>query len=408
MTNSQKRLLFLSSLGGVLEFYDFIVFALLASYIAKEFFPTGNNLTALIATFATFSVGYLVRPLGGIIFGHYGDRHGRKTTFTISILLMAVATFAIGCVPAYSSIGIAAPIILTVLRILQGLSIGGEIPGAIAYINESIPKHKGLATGIIFFALLNGIVLGSLAHALLNSLLSLEQIISWGWRLPFLIGGIFGFLSYHLRLDLEESSLFKSIEHKVEAFPMIAVCKNHGMKITGGFIIVGLLSSIITLLFLFTPSYITKVLNQELGDYLWWQTGAMFLSAVLAIFFGYLMDIYKHKHLLLILAILSTVTAYPIFYIYTTHFNLAIIALLISAISAGYASGTIPCLLSDLFPTEVRYSGIAITYNIGFAVFGGLTPLIATTLIYLSGNVIAPVFYLLTTSILALVVTLFL
>lgn len=402
MTFSQRRLLFLSSLGGVLEFYDFVVYALLASYIAKEFFPTGNNITALLATFATFSVGYLVRPLGGIIFGHFGDRYGRKSTFTLSILMMALATTAIGCIPSYESIGIAAPIILSILRVLQGISIGGEIPGAIAYVSESIPKHKGLACGFIFFALLNGIVFGSLAHALLNAFLSLQQILSWGWRIPFIVGGVFGFISYHLRLNLEESALFNEIKHKTESFPIVTVCKAHALNAIAGLMIVGLLSSTITLLFLFTPAYISKVLNIPIDGYLWWQTGALFLAALLSILFGALTDLLSHQKLLTTISLLSVICAYPIFWIYSRHFDFYLIALLLSSILAGYSAGTIPSLLSDLFPTKIRYSGIAISYNIGFAIFGGLTPLIATTLIYVTGNSITPSFYLITTACMAL------
>ena len=185
LTSTQNKILVLSSLGGVLEFYDFIIYALLANYISIEFFPTGSNITSLIATFATFTVGYLVRPLGGFLFGHFGDKFGRKTTFTFSILLMAVATTLIGFVPPYAKIGISAPIILTFLRILQGLSVGGEIPGAIAYVSESIPEKKGFACGVIFCSINFGIVFGSLFHALLSSTLSQDQMLAWGWRLPF-------------------------------------------------------------------------------------------------------------------------------------------------------------------------------------------------------------------------------
>nr|HAT8714218.1 MFS transporter [Legionella jordanis] len=194
MQNDQRRLLILSSLGGVLEFYDFIIFAIFAGYISHAFFPLSNRLSGLMVAFATFAIGYLVRPLGGIVFGHFGDRIGRKKTFTISILMMAVATLGIGIFPDYEHIGMAAPIAVILLRILQGFSIGGEIPGAITYVSEALAEQKGLGCGIIFFALTMGIVLGSLVNALMNSFLSDSQMQAFGWRVPFVLGGFFACL----------------------------------------------------------------------------------------------------------------------------------------------------------------------------------------------------------------------
>jgi len=190
MDKDQRKLLLLSSLGGILEFYDFIIFALFASYISNAFFPTSDELASLMITFATFAIGYLVRPLGGILFGHFGDRVGRKSTFTVSIFLMAIATLGMGLIPTYNAIGISAPIIIIIgisapiiiiiLRIVQGISIGGEIPGAITYISESFSHYKGLACGIIFSALLLGIVLGSVVHATMGTLFDENQMNVYG------------------------------------------------------------------------------------------------------------------------------------------------------------------------------------------------------------------------------------
>lgn len=160
----QKRVIFYCGCGGLLEFYDFIIYALLAPVLAALFFHTDNTITALLATFTTFAVGYLVRPIGGIIFGHFGDRYGRKKVFLMTIVLMACATFAIGLVPSYQHIGITATILVVILRVLQGISIGGEIPGAITYLSESMPQQRGVVTAIIFFFLINGITLGSGLH----------------------------------------------------------------------------------------------------------------------------------------------------------------------------------------------------------------------------------------------------
>lgn len=390
----EKRLLVLSSLGGVLEFYDFIIYALLAGPIAATFFPVTNNVLSLLLTFATFSIGYLARPLGGMLFGHYGDKFGRSKTFTVSVWLMALATLLIALTPGYATIGIAAPVIVTLLRVVQGMSIGGEIPGALAYVSESMPHKRGLACGIILFALINGIVLGSLVEATLVSILSPQQMLAWGWRIPFVLGGIFGFISYYLRRDLLESPLFAALGHNVEEFPLYKVFTLRFTNACAGIFIVGLCASLIVGLFLFMPAYLSKVLNIPTERYIWFSTAALFLVTLLCIVFGALLDRMRASWLLLGLIGMTVVAVYPIFIIYQHHPQWLAVALLLSALLAGWAAGVIPGYLAELFPTAIRYSGIALSYNIGFAVFGGLTPVVAMFLIYKFNSPLAPAFYL--------------
>jgi MFS family permease len=401
MHKDQRRLLILSSLGGILEFYDFIIYALFAGYIAKDFFPESNAITGLMITFATFAIGYFVRPLGGIIFGHFGDRVGRKTTFTISILMMALATIGIGLVPTYASIGIFAPILIISLRIIQGLSVGGEIPGAITYVSESLASKKGLACGIIFCALTMGIVLGSLVQATMISIFSDIEMQSYGWRIPFIAGGIFGILSYWLRRELHESSQFLAIEKSVEAYPIVTVCKQQLSAVIAGAFIVALCAAIVTSLFLFIPAYFTKVLHLPATAYIWQRTGAIAFGSLLSVFFGFLSDKFNIKKLLLVLSVLSALCAYPIFIIYAYYPALYASAFIVSAILTGYSAGAIPSMLSELFPTNVRYSGIAASYNLGFAFFGGLTPFISLSLVYYTGSLISPASYLVVVAVLA-------
>lgn len=401
MRKNQRKLLILSSLGGALELYDFIIFAMFASYIAAAFFPSTSEIASLMITFATFAIGYLVRPLGGIIFGHYGDKIGRKTTFTISILMMAVATLGVGFTPTYESIGISASLLIIFFRVVQGFSIGGEIPGAITYVTEALSARKGLACGIIFGGLLSGIVLGSLVQAAIVTLLTNEQMQAFGWRIPFVLGGVLGLVSYLLRKDLHESTEFTEIENAIERFPFLTVLKKQLSCVLAGGFIVALCAAIITSLFLFTPAYFTNILHLPHNAYIWQRTIAIACGSALSVFFGYLSDIFNLRKLLNILSLLTIVLAYPIFYIYSYLPNLYYLAFIASAILLGFSAGVIPRLLSELFPTKIRYSGIAVSYNLGFAIFGGLTPFISLSLVYYTGLKPMPALYLIIVSTLA-------
>ena len=332
LSATQRRLLWLSSLGGVLEFYDFIIYALLASYLSKVFFPASNSLTSLMITFEAFAVGYLVRPIGGLLFGHFGDRFGRKKTFTLSVFMMGLATLAIGLLPSYAQLGWIAALLLTLLRVVQGLSVGGEIPGMIAYISESMPERKGYACGLIFFALLNGIVIGSLFTAVLTYYLSEAAMLAWGWRVPFVLGGVFGCLSYWLRRHLQESDLFISIVDEVERVPLLAVFRYHWRNALAAVLIVGFGAAIVVLLFLFIPAYLHRILHIKAQAYVWWKTAALFLGASLCIVFGFFADSHCERRVLMWVCLLAMLLAYPIFMIYAYHFPLFYWALLMSAV----------------------------------------------------------------------------
>ncbi|WP_298626409.1 MFS transporter [uncultured Legionella sp.] len=403
MQKDQKKLLILSSLGGVLEFYDFIIFALFASYISNAFFPATNELASLLITFATFAIGYLVRPLGGIVFGHFGDRIGRKATFTVSIFMMALATLGIGLIPTYEQIGLIAPILIISLRVIQGLSIGGEIPGAITYVSESFSQNKGFACGIIFCALTFGIVLGSIVHASIITLLPHEQMQVFGWRIPFILGGVFGLLSYVLRRELHESSQFLAIEHSIEQFPIITVFKKQlGVTIAGTFI-AAMCAVIVTSLFLFTPAYFTEILHLPANSFVWERTIAIALGSALSVFFGYLTDVISVRKLIVVLCITTAFCAYPIFIIYVSYPQYYWVSFIASSLLLGFSAGIIPRLLSELFPTAIRYSGIAVSYNLGFALFGGLTPFISLTMIYYTDSISIPALYLIAVAVMSLI-----
>lgn len=394
---TQVKMVVLSGLGGLLEFYDFIIYALLASYLAELFFPLKDVTLSLLATFCTFSVGYLVRPLGGFIFGHFGDKYGRKKCFMLSIFIMAVATFCIGIIPSYQQIGVMAPILLVFFRLLQGISVGGEIPGAITYMSEIVPNKTGVVCGIIFFFLLCGIVLGAVLENSLHALLSPQQLLNFGWRILFFLGGLFGIVSYFLRQSFYESPLFAE-QTRLHKMPFYQLLKQHKLPVMIGMLYTAFGAAMITLLFLFTPAYLRKTLHYSLSDIAHLNTLYMTIAGVIIIAVGYVMDKTHKRNYLGLVAILTAVCVFPIFTAYVEHEPLWW-PMLLSAILLGCSWGIIPSLLSELFPVAVRYTGIGTSYNLGFAIFGGLSPLIAMSFIAITKQLTSPAWYLVIMSV---------
>ncbi|MDI1352257.1 MAG: MFS transporter, partial [bacterium] len=308
----------------------------------------------------------------------------------------------IGIMPTYSMVGVIAPIAIIFFRIIQGFSIGGEIPGAITYISESFTEYKGFACGLIFCAILFGIVMGSLAHALIVTLFLEPQIQAYAWRIPFIIGGILGLISCVLRKELHESTQFLQMEHLIEKFPLLVVVKEQSILTIAGALITALCAVVVTALFLFNPVYFKEVLNLSANAYAWERTLSITLGALLTVLVGYMTDIIAAPKLVLIAALTGIVFAYPIFLIYCYYPNMYHLAFLASAILLGLSAGSIPRLLSELFPTQIRYSAIAVSYNLGFAIFGGLTPFISLSLIYSTGVKTIPAVYIMCISLLVL------
>ena len=232
LNGQDYKTLSLSALGGALEFYDFIVYAFFASMISELFFPPNMpEWLKLLQTFGIFAAGYLSRPFGGIIMAHFGDLVGRKRMFTLSILLMAIPTFAIGLLPTYASIGVFAPILLLLMRVMQGAAIGGEIPGAWVFVSEHVPANRmGLACGVLTSGLTLGILIGSLVYMLLNSGMTQDALREYGWRIPFLLGGVFGFLTMYLRRWLKETPIFIEMQERkklAQDLPLKSVLMEH-------------------------------------------------------------------------------------------------------------------------------------------------------------------------------------
>lgn len=402
-----RRVIFLSSLGGAFELYDFVVYMALTPYLSLLFFPTLDSFNATIRTFGVFAIGYLVRPFGGMIFGHLGDRLGRKKMFVASILCMSIPVFLLGLLPTHETIGRLAPILLVLLRTIQGIAVGGEVPGAMTFTCEYVdPKKRGLAGGSIYCGIDSGIALATLVLAILTTVLSKEQILAFGWRIPFIFGALFGFLAVYLRSQVSESPLFLKLqkENKLAKQPIKTLLHKHLRSVVIGILITATGSSATILCFSYINDYLTTELHYNVSFASWLVFASTVLSAVLQILFGHLSDLWGRARLLSIGVILMAICAVPIFYwLAFPSPIIQIIAMIVLAVLAAVIIGVFATFLIELFPTAVRYSGYGISYNIGFAIFGGLAPSATTRLIHLTHSLLVPGFILIITSLLALI-----
>lgn len=387
LTQTHYKLLTLAGLGGALEFLDFTIYALFARYFSQNFFPSSDKLSSLLSTFAVFALGYFARPLGGIVFGHFGDKYGRKNAFTASAFVMALSTLLMGCLPTYHSIGIAAPLLLVILRLFQGISVGGEVPGATVFISEHFPDHKkGLAVGLIFMGVTLGNVIGSGLGYLLTRQLSLESMFQWGWRIPFIAGFILGLVAYFLRKKALETPLFLTLiqAKSIYRFPSLAVIKNAWPSLLISISLIALPAGTL-FIFLYLPSYPPIQKYYPANDIYFINSISFLLLALLTGFFGILSDYWGRKKLILLGSSLSIVASYFLFtFLLKKDISELLFFCLGMASLTAIVNGCYGCVIAELFPTKIRYSGMGISYNIGVALFGGMAIFIITALLKLT------------------------
>ncbi|HTF66267.1 MAG TPA: MFS transporter, partial [Edaphobacter sp.] len=264
LSTSEVRILSLASIGGALEFYDFVIFVFFATIIGKLFFAASlPDWVRQAQTFGIFAAGYLARPIGGIVMAHFGDTRGRKRIFTLSVLLMAIPTLLIGLLPTYQSIGVAAPLLLLSMRVLQGVAIGGEAPGAWVFVAEHARRGRvGFAVGLLTSGLSFGILIGSLMATCLNQIFSQAQIAAGAWRIPFLLGGLFGFIAMWLRRWLKETPVFEEMRNRARLsreLPLGVVLKSHGRAVVTSILSTWMLTAAIVVVILMTPSFLPKL-----------------------------------------------------------------------------------------------------------------------------------------------------
>lgn len=402
---NSKRNTLAGVIGNILEWYDFAVFGFLAPYISTLFFPADDPLAGLIKTYGIFAAGYLMRPLGGMVFGHIGDRMGRKKALQISIFMMAIPTVLVGVLPTHEQIGAWATLFLIILRFAQGLSVGGELIGSVSYLVEIAPANRrGMHGSWSLFSAVGGILLGSAVVTTIDGLTGEQAMLSWGWRVPFLSGVIILIVGTWLRRGLEESPVFEQAREQgeLEGFPLLEVLKQMPLKVLRLSGIILLFGAGFYMLFVWMPTYQGKIVSPPVGHALLVNTLSMLVLIAVIPFAGLLSDRFGRKQVMLVGIVLLGVSAYPLFKLIDLGVLwIALSSQLIFAFLTGLIQGPLPALMVEMFPVRTRFSAIGLGYNLTLAVFGGTAPLVSTWLIKETGDLASPAVYLVILSIIS-------
>jgi MFS family permease len=415
-----------STAGTLIEWYDFYIFGSLATIIAAQFFPTGNDTVALLSTLATFATGFIVRPFGAIVFGRIGDLVGRKYAFLMTLLLMGGSTALIGVLPSYEAVGIWAPVMLLILRLVQGLALGGEYGGAAIYVAEHSPdKSRGFYTSFIQTTATLGLLVSISVIVSTRVYLGDQAFKEWGWRIPFLLSLILVVVSYVLRSKMQESPLFQKLKasgnsskqplrdtflsrpnRRLILLALFGATAGQGVIwYTGQFYALYFLQTVLKVDFL-TSNYIVGI--------------ALVAATPFFIFFGWLSDRVGRKPIMMSGLFLGILCYYPIYKGMATasgfdqlvaggtevNPNVGLLTLLVSlqVFFVTMVYGPIAAFLVELFPTKIRYTSLSVPYHLGNGIFGGLVPLIATSLVASTGNIYAGLIYPISIASITLVV----
>lgn len=388
LTPADKRTLGLSSLGGALEFYDFVIYVFYAKLISELFFPsTLSPFWAMLNTYGIFAAGYFFRPLGGVVMAHFGDLIGRKRLFSLSILLMALPTLMIGAMPTFASIGYAAPVLLLLMRVLQGIAIGGEIPAAWTFVSEHVPERRiGIANGVLTAGLSLGILLGALMSLFISLQFTEAEIKAWAWRIPFILGGIFGLVALYLRSYLKETPVFKAMQAKKElakALPIKQVLAQHKTAVGIGMLFTWFLTGCVVVLILAMPNLLVGSFGFERADAFKMQSAAIVMQMFGCVLAGVLADRFGAGRVILFGSLLVAAMA-AIFYNSLGHVAPSTVFILYMLL--GLSSGTVGMVsysMVKIFPAQIRFTGISFSYNLAYAIAGGMTlPLVQWLSLY--------------------------
>lgn len=400
-----------ATVGHLLEWYDYGVYGFLAVYIGQAFFASSDPVVNLLSSFAVFALSFFIRPIGGIVFGPMADKIGRRHTLLIVLLLMAGSTFALGVLPTQASIGLAAPILLVLIRCIQGFSAGGEIGTITSFISEYAgPGRRGFSTSWLMVTAVLGLVLGGVVANSMKFFLGDATMQAWAWRIPFLLAGPLGAIAIFIRLKLEDSPEFQALQATGQTSKApLREALTHRRALGLVFAIITLHSSIFYLVLTFASTFMAKHLDFGNGTVLLYVFVSSVLAAAVMPFGGMFTDRYGRRNFLLVVAVAGTAAMYWLFQTAPDATPTSFLPpLLLVAICFGlYASSTY-ATMSELLPTRVRSTGIAIAYNIPVAVFGGSAPFIATWLISSTGDISSPWYFFVGTGVVSIVALLML
>jgi MHS family proline/betaine transporter-like MFS transporter len=401
MNSAHSRIIIAGTIGNVLEWYDFAIYGYFASAIGRQFFPHENAVAELLSAFGVFALGYLMRPIGGALVGQIGDQIGRRTALTFSVAAMAIPTFLIGLLPGYGTLGLWAPTTLTLLRMVQGLSVGGEYTSSMVFLVERAPEgRRGLMGALTASGAIGGILLGSAVGAAFGAILPATALVSWGWRIPFLLGLVVGIAGYFVRRQVLETI---PTERRKRA-PIVETLHDHWRTVLGfaGLSVFGAVGFYVSFIYLVswlqTADRIPASRALEINSF----SMAILLPTVIAA--GLLSDRFGRKPLLLFSTLLGIVGALPLFW-FLNHPSIAFAQLgqFGFVLIVGIFGGTLPAVLVEAAPSSVRCTAVSLGYNICFGVIGGLTPLVAAWLVGRTGDEIAPAFMIIASAAISLV-----
>jgi len=386
-----RKILFSAILGNALEFYDFALFGAFSVVFSHLFF-TGDSISSLLGSLLIFAVAFFVRPLGSIFFGYLGDIYGRKKALSYSIIFMGFFTFLIGCLPVYKDVGALATALLFCCRLGQGFCLGGENNGSAIFLLEHLKERKGYAGALI----LTGGAAGTILATLLSGLVSLPLMPEWAWRIPFLLGILIGLLGTYIRHSIEETPEFMTREKKIETrVPLLFVLKHYTRPFLCVIGMGGVNGVLSYTLVVYTSVYLTTVVKYPLVNSLFYSCVGLLIFGMLSPLMGHLADKIGEKRVMLTSCILTFILAPVNFYLLQEQTPLSIfIAIFSAALLMSTFNAPTNSYVQKLFPTPVRYTGIALGYAIGIALLGGMQPFICTYLIEVTQNPFAPAFYL--------------
>lgn len=406
-----KKVAISSFLGNFIEWFDYGSYSYLAVVIATVFFAGGGDTADLIMTWAVFAISFLLRPIGAFFWGSLGDKKGRKWALSISIFLMSGATFLIGCIPSFDAIGWAAPILLLIFRMVQGFSAAGEYAGAATFLAEYAPtKRRGLYCSLVPASTAVGLLVGSTFATVMTICLSPEALTTWGWRIPFLLAGPLGLVAHYIRTKLEDSPTYQSMQEKYKQenaeaqHPVKIIWRDHRKQLILSFGACMLNAVGFYAVLTYLPTYLETAVGMPADQSQIATTISLILYIGFIFIAGYISDHVGRKKCLITACILFVVLTVPAFMLLNTaQFVLVLVVELVMCFILTINDGTLSSYLCETFPTDVRYTGFALSFNLANALFGGTAAMISTALIDVTGNTLSPAWYMVCISAIALV-----